>query len=307
MLPRSIVCPDCGETVPSGRSACPSCGASLALLAVGVARPTGPVVDRVLADHDPGDDPSAMAPARIQSQSLPETSSDGAQVPGTASPEGRGPAIPMTPSSIRQTEFDVSGAAGPVAAAAATSDGGYLPPGTPVSAPLPVPAPVSPPPPAIPHAGAAPGPATSEPGIARPAFDLAGLDHAIGYATAAGSGLIAFGMLMPWSSSVIGAKGVSGLFDTWGLAGPGHILVLLWAVAVMAVSILPNRIPVSLRTGLAGLALGVFSLGLVWPYVVGPLGAGIGVLVVTVGGLVLTATGLASAWRDRHEADDRSV
>jgi hypothetical protein len=53
--------------------------------------------------------------------------------------------------------------------------------------------------------------------------------------------------------------------------------------------------------------LGVFSLGLAWPYVVGPLGAGIGVLVVAVGALVLTATGIASAWRERHAADERAV
>ena len=70
---------------------------------------------------------------------------------------------------------------------------------------------------------------------------------------------------------------------------------------------LPNRIPVSIRSGLAGLLLGVFCLGLAWPYVIGPLGAGIGVLVVTVGALVLTAAGIASAWRDRHAADEPPV
>ena len=112
---------------------------------------------------------------------------------------------------------------------------------------------------------------------------------------------------MPWSAAVIGASGVSGLFNTWGLASPGLVLVLLWALAVLALSLVPNRIPVSIRSGWPVSCSGVFSLGLVWPYVIGPLGAGIGVMVVTVGALVLTATGIASAWRDRHAARDPSV
>ena len=137
--------------------------------------------------------------------------------------------------------------------------------------------------------------------------DPARLGQILGYAAAAGSGLIAFGLLMPWSRSVIGATGVSGYFDTWGLAGSGHFLVFLWALAVLAVSVLPTRIPVSIRSGLAGLLLGVFCLGLVWPYLIGPLGAGIGVLVATVGAIVLTVAGLTSAWSDRHAPDERSV
>ena len=60
-------------------------------------------------------------------------------------------------------------------------------------------------------------------------------------------------------------------------------------------------------SGLAGLVLGVFCLGLVWPYSLGPLGAGIGALVVAIGALVLTVAGITSAWRDRHAADERSV
>jgi hypothetical protein len=115
-------------------------------------------------------------------------------------------------------------------------------------------------------------------------------------------------MFMPWARVVIGSSGASGLFDTWGLAGPGHFLILVWAVVMVGISVLPNRIPVSIRSGLAGLALGIFSLGLVWPYLVfGPLGAGIGVWVVALGALVLTGTGIASAWRDRHAAGDASV
>lgn len=83
--------------------------------------------------------------------------------------------------------------------------------------------------------------------------------------------------------------------------------MFLGSFVVLTISVLPTRIPLSIRTGLAGLLLGGFSLGLVWPYLIGPLGAGIGVLVVTVGALVLTVAGIASIWRDRHAATDRSV
>ncbi len=301
MLPRTIVCPDCGEAVPTGRSSCPACGALPASVAGAAARPADTVVDAAAAGNASNREPSVMAPARIQTQALPQASPGEARDPGPTPSEDPGPATPLPPSSIRQTGFAGSASAG-------TAPGGYLPPGAPLSSTtLPGPTPVAPASPTVPSVAAAPDATTSEPMGASTTSDLARLDQPLGYGTAAGSGLIAFGMLMPWSRIVIGSSGVSGYFDTWGLAGPGHIVVLLSALAVLAVSILPNRIPVSIRSGVAGLMLGVFSLGLVWPYLIGPLGAGIGVMVVTVGALVLTATGIASAWRDRHAADARSV
>ncbi len=320
MPARRIVCPDCGESVPRGRLSCPACGALLASVAGGVVRPAGnatgdaPDVQapdvQAPEDQPPSLDPSAMTPARIQTQALPEPSADDAQAAaGQASPVERGPATPMSPSSIRQTELESPApAAAASTVAAVATEGGYLPPGTsPPAQTFTDPAPMAPTSPALPPSAAdGASPSNSPSGVQRTS-DPARLDQALGYATAAGSGLVAFGMLMPWSASVIGASGVSGFFDTWGLAGPAHILFFLWALVVLAVSVLPTRIPVSIRSGLAGLLLGVFCLGLVWPYVIGPLGAGIGVLVVTVGALVLTATGIASAWRDRHAADDRAV
>lgn len=306
MPARTIVCSECSETVPSGRLTCPACGAMLASIAGGSIRPSVKGKDAV-ADHVPSDDPSAMAPARIQTTALPEASPDDA--PAQTHRAIGGPAIPLAPSSIRQTQVEMSGpmAMAPVAAASA-ADGGYLPPGTPMSpATLPGPALSAAAAPDLPSAHSAPDATTNHPTEEPITFDLARLDQALGYAAAAGSGLIAFGMLMPWSAAVIGASGVSGLFNTWGLASPGLVLVLLWALAVLALSLVPNRIPVSIRSGLMGLMLGVFSLGLVWPYVIGPLGAGIGVMVVTVGALVLIAAGIASAWRDRHAARDPSV
>ena len=106
-------------------------------------------------------------------------------------------------------------------------------------------------------------------------------------------------MLLPWSRTVIGASGV-GYFDTWGLAGPLHLLVFLWALAVAGLSIVRKPAPPWVRSGLAGFALGAFALGITWPYLFGPLGAGIGVLAVAVGSFVLIATGVLAAWRGRH-------
>jgi hypothetical protein len=129
--------------------------------------------------------------------------------------------------------------------------------------------------------------------------ELAWLDPGLDWATVAGSGLIVIGMLLPWSRTVIGASGV-GYFDTWGLAGPLHLVVFFWALAVAGLSIVRKPAPPWVRSGLAGLALGAFALGLAWPYLFGPLGAGIGVLAVAVGSFVLIATGVLAAWRARH-------
>ena len=146
MPARTIVCSECSETVPSGRLTCPACGAMLASIAGGSIRPSVKGKDAV-ADHVPSDDPSAMAPARIQTTALPEASPDDA--PAQTHRAIGGPAIPLAPSSIRQTQVEMSGpmAMAPVAAASA-ADGGYLPPGTPMS-------PATPPGPAL-SAAAAP-------------------------------------------------------------------------------------------------------------------------------------------------------
>ena len=348
MPPRRIACPDCGESVPGGRLSCPSCGALLASVA-GVAARAGATANDASSGGPAsraarGVDPAAMSPASIQTQTIPEAPTDGAGDPASTPRVNPGPAIPMNPSSIRQTEVDgpppiaalavdaVPIAAAPIEAAPIPApaaevsmladdgesdgvgydrgydDSGYNPPSAPPAyQPLANPLPTAAMTAAIPTSDA-PVATASESSAAAAGLDAAKMDQALGYATAAGAGMVAFGMFMPWARVVIGSSGAAGIFDTWGLAGPGHILLLAWAVVILIVSVIPNGIPVSIRSGLAGLALGIFSLGLVWPYLVfGPLGAGIGVWVVALGALVLTGTGIASAWHDRHAATDESV
>ena len=51
-----------------------------------------------------------------------------------------------------------------------------------------------------------------------------------------------------------------------------------------------------------GVALGSFVLGLAWPSVVGPLGAGPGALLAWVSGLVMFIAGTVSLFVLRHAA-----
>jgi len=134
-------------------------------------------------------------------------------------------------------------------------------------------------------------------------LDLARVRAGLEWATALGSGLVAISLLLPWSRSVIGSAGVNSYFDSWGVAGPGHVLVLAWAIVLLGASILPNRAPTWVTRAVAPLTLGVFVLGLVWPYAVGPLGGQIGVVLAVIAAVVLIVSGLVGEWVTRHAAD----
>jgi hypothetical protein len=54
-------------------------------------------------------------------------------------------------------------------------------------------------------------------------------------------------------------------------------------------------------TGYVGLVSGALLIGLVWPYVIGPLGAEVGVLAVALGGVALLVGGLLTSWASRHD------
>ncbi len=98
---------------------------------------------------------------------------------------------------------------------------------------------------------------------------------------------------------MIGATGV-GYLDRWGLAGPFHLIVALAVVALVVSVIVPNRVPAWVRIGLGGTILGVFLLGLVWPYVFGFSSTGPGALAVGLGAVALVAAGITSLVTDRH-------
>ena len=136
--------------------------------------------------------------------------------------------------------------------------------------------------------------------------DAARLPEFVGWLAVAGSAMAAVGFVLPWGISVIGGSGV-GYFDRWGLAGPFHPIVVLGVLAILGLALVRNPIPLWIRVGVAGVALGALLLGLVWPYLFYLPGTGPGVLVVAVGAIILFVAGIIALVADRHDGEDRVV
>jgi hypothetical protein len=131
------------------------------------------------------------------------------------------------------------------------------------------------------------------------ALDSSRVAEFIGSVSIAGAALASVGFLLPWASVMIGSSG-SAYFDRWGLAGPGHVIVVIGILAILALSIVRNPIPSWIRTGLGGLGVGALLLGLTWPYLLGPLDASPGVLIDAVGAIALIGSGILALVTDRH-------
>ncbi len=91
------------------------------------------------------------------------------------------------------------------------------------------------------------------------------------------------------------------------MANPSHLLVVLALLAVLGLAIVANPIPSWIRTCAAGLVLGGLLVGLTWPYLAGPLGAGPGVMAILVGGLMLVAAGILDLVEGRHATSEPAV
>jgi len=124
---------------------------------------------------------------------------------------------------------------------------------------------------------------------------------------AIGAGITAFGFILPWAEIVIGSRSVGSYLDEWGLAGPGHVIVLLAVLGIAAASIIAARLPRWLGLALPAVSLAFLLLGLAWPYVFGPFRTAIGVYVVVVGALVLILGGLLDRATRRHAELTASV
>jgi hypothetical protein len=154
-------------------------------------------------------------------------------------------------------------------------------------------------PPAATVDGAVTGPAPSPDRQARFA-------EFIGWLSVAGAAFAAVGFLLPWGLVVIGSAGI-GYFDRWGLSGPGHLIVALAMLGILALALIKNDIPVWIRTGLVGLGAGAYLLGLVWPYVFALPGTGPGAVIAAIGAVALAVAGLLALITDRHGRVDRPV
>jgi hypothetical protein len=122
-----------------------------------------------------------------------------------------------------------------------------------------------------------------------------------------GAGIAGLGFLLPWAAVVVGSGRIGGYLDQWGLAGPGHPLVLLVLVALGAWASQIERLPAWVRPGLPAAVLAGLLVGLVWPYVFASLQSTVGVYLTLVGAIVLAAGGLLDLWAERHAGEPRAV
>jgi len=123
----------------------------------------------------------------------------------------------------------------------------------------------------------------------------------------AGSAFAAVGFLLPWGQVVIGSDD-TGYFGRWGIAGPWHLLVALAILANLGLAVIDNKVPVWIRTGIAGLGLGALLLGLLWPYLtLSSLGAGPGAVIAAIGAAGLVVSGILALVADRHAETSRPV
>jgi hypothetical protein len=304
MVVESHACPSCAESVPPGRLSCPHCGTVLAAVARRVELVPTPAPTFAMAANDEEDDseptlepePEPYAPWPMATAAPPDPAAPPIPVPspfasaGTYVPPAIAPGEPE-PTAVEPEPFE------PVAA---------LAPPLPADEP---PAPVYPR--AWDPAGAAAGEgvvAAAAPaamprlgGFAMPRIDKDRVEEAADAMMLVGTFGLVLAFLAPWARVVIGSRG-TGYMDSWGLAGSGHIALFLLAVGVLALAVVQNPIGRWLRTGVLGIALGSFVLGLAWPYVVGPLGAGPGALLAWVSGLVMFIAGSISLLVLRHAA-----
>ena len=327
MSSQSIVCGTCGAAVPYGRLSCPACGELLASVVGAARRPVA--VQRApkrasrtskasAADATPAGTSSVATapPPTASTAAMPyELGSSGwDQVRPTTDVEVD--AEPQWPAERPATPFAVpptptaqapQNGASPAYARSSYADapGAYVPPVIPAI-------PAGPPAPARAWAGHpgtddAPSDADAASNASAGALvDAARLPEFVGWLAVAGSAMAAVGFVLPWGISVIGGSGV-GYFDRWGLAGPFHAIVVLGLLAILGLALVRNPIPLWVRVGVVGIALGALLLGLVWPYLFYLPGTGPGVLVVAVGAIILLVAGIIALVADRHEGEDRIV
>jgi hypothetical protein len=273
MTVRSMGCAACGADVPHGRLSCPACGELLASVSGGVRQmtaeaPTSRPLPSVLHDGpDRGTDAPADPPPAAASLAEPPAAPP---LPGAYLP----PATLATPGGIVM-------AAGPAAPARAWA-------GT--------------------NAAVEPGADASDASATSAAADAlrARARESIGWIAVAGCAVSGLGFLVPWARTMIGSGG-DGYIDQWGLAGPGHLLVILALAVIGALTVLTERVPAWLRLGLPGLALGSLIVGLVWPYLFGPLGTLPGAYLSLVGALMLAGAAVATLVIDRHASGGSPV
>jgi hypothetical protein len=122
-----------------------------------------------------------------------------------------------------------------------------------------------------------------------------------GWLVTIGSGVALIGFFLPWTAAMPFTTDF-GYTSRWGLAVPSHLLLVLATLLLFVSSIIPSRIPLWLRSGLAPVVFGGLLLGIVWPFVIGGFRSDIGSLAVAVGAMILIVGGGLVVRADRHAA-----
>jgi hypothetical protein len=122
-----------------------------------------------------------------------------------------------------------------------------------------------------------------------------------------GAGLTSLGFLLPWAAIVIGSGRIGGYLEQWGLAGPGHMILLVAAIALGAAASQVDRLPAWARPGIPALVLAGLLVGILWPYLFGSFQTSIGVYVTLVGALVMGVGAALELWHRRHVVAARPV
>lgn len=125
--------------------------------------------------------------------------------------------------------------------------------------------------------------------------------------TLGGSLLVIISFVLPWATDgVIGSRG-TGFTADWGLANPGHLILIVGAVAVLLLQLFDNPAPVWVRSAALPLLVGGILTGLAFAYYARPSGGGSGVAVLLAGALLLIAGGVLASRPQRNGSSAPNV
>ncbi|HEY7968668.1 MAG TPA: hypothetical protein VID95_01660 [Candidatus Limnocylindrales bacterium] len=297
MATKTAVCPECGSEAAPGRFACPECGALLA--AVGGFAPAPqfapgpPPVEETEpeTDDEPEADLQPWADEMREADFGPEARLDPAPVAAAAA--------------VHAPVWPPDGDRGPVARPAQrTPAGAYLSPSAVLVPPDPRPA-------TTPSHDHQPGGTMSRRlprvSLAETLGSLGIADDVPRHLIAAGSAIAALGFLLPWAS-VLAGSGLGGTYWTrWGLAGPGHWVIVLGLLGLVGLAVASGRGGRIARVPIGPIAVvaAAILVGLLWPYLFGVFERFVGVWLVLAGTIVLATGGLLGL--RRHDPTGPSV
>jgi len=121
-----------------------------------------------------------------------------------------------------------------------------------------------------------------------------------------GAVVAALGFLLPWAAVLAGSGLLGDYWTQWGMAGPGHWIVVALLVGLAVLSLANGRLA-TIPVGLPAVAIAMLLVGLSWPYVFGFLGKAAGIWVVLFGAILLAAGGLLDLRAGRNDESKPTV